>query len=139
MQMPPQPTLCKPAKEIVIDLPMPPSLNTLWRRGRNRQTGAIVHHLNATYKKWKQIADVECLRQRVGKGWHTIMGAFEAHMAINRKKLRKNADIDNRFKAVGDWAQQVGLIENDKNLQKLVIEFGEAPLGIRLTLKPFAL
>jgi hypothetical protein len=32
----------------------------------------------------------------------------------------------------------VGLIENDKNLEKLVIEFGEAPLGVRLTLRPLA-
>lgn len=130
------PTIGHNSGEIVIDLPMPPSMNGIWRRGRNKQTGQIVHHISATYRKWKKEASAELLRQRVGRRWHTIMGKFSVVLLLNRKKLRKNADIDNRYKAVSDWAQEVGVVDDDKNCIELLIKFGEAPMGVRVTFAP---
>jgi len=122
--------------EITIDLPMPPSVNRIWRRGRNKATGQIVHHITAVYRKWKQEASAELLRQRVGRRWHTIMSTFKLQLVINRQKLRKNADIDNRTKATLDWAQEVGVIDDDKRCIEILIKFGEAPLGVRVTFTP---
>lgn len=101
-------------------------MNRIWRRSRHST------YLDPKVKSWKALATAELLRQRVGKRWHTITGSFAVTMTICRKKLRKNADIDNRYKVLGDFAQDVGIIANDKNCIRLVIEFGEAPLGCRV-------
>jgi Holliday junction resolvase RusA-like endonuclease len=40
-------------------------------------------------------------------------GAFTADIIFNSKLRRKNMDLDNRIKAVFDWAQRVELITDD--------------------------
>ena len=116
---------------ISVDLPMPTSTNRIWRA--NTRTGKP--YLNPTYAKWKNAADVELLRQRVGKGWRQITGPFDVHLVVSVAK-RFKMDIDNRIKGVLDWAKNAGLILDDKYQNRVVLEWGDVPLGVRLTLTP---
>lgn len=122
-------------KRITLDLPLPPSTNTIWRRGKNRSTGKSVTYLNPTYKKWKEKADVELLRQRVGKRWRMITGPFDVILTLPLKK-RFKIDLDNRIKATLDWAKQAGLILEDKFQHTVLLRWGEAPMGARVELTP---
>jgi hypothetical protein len=45
------------------------------------------------------------------------------------------SDLSNRIKALEDWLQRAGLIENDKYCERLVAEWGRAPLGVRVRLR----
>ena len=93
--------------ETVMDLPMPPSTNEIWRRA-----GAKII-LSGAYNDWRKRADMAviangCWRERV-----KMPGKFSADIIFNSKLRRKNMDLDNRIKAVLDWAQRVELITND--------------------------
>jgi Holliday junction resolvase RusA-like endonuclease len=113
--------------ETVIDLPPPPSVNRLWRRG----TKGMV--LSPAYVAWRVQADKLALASGAFRGRVRIDGAFEAHVTLARGR---RGDLDNYgSKAVLDWAQSRELIENDKHCQRLVVEYGEAPHGCRLILR----
>lgn len=67
-----------------------------------------------------------------------ISGAFRAILVLDRAKFRKNSDLDNYPKGTLDFAQSMGLIENDKLCNGILIRWGtkeEAPLGARLVLR----
>ncbi|MCB1466552.1 MAG: RusA family crossover junction endodeoxyribonuclease [Rhizobiaceae bacterium] len=119
---------------ITIDLPLPTSTNRIWRQP-SRFSKSPRPYLNPTYEKWKREADGELMRQRPGKGWRTITGPFDVGLVVTLKK-RFKFDLDNRIKAVLDWCKDVGLIVDDKFSNRVVIEWGEVPLGVRLTLSP---
>jgi Holliday junction resolvase RusA-like endonuclease len=116
-------------KPIAVELPMPPSVNTIWRRGKGRT------YLNPTYAKWKSLADQHLMVQRVGKGWRTIEGWFDVVITLPEKK-RGKMDADNRAKAALDWSQQAGIVENDKWVNTLLIQWGDAPLGFKIEFTP---
>ena len=117
--------------ETVIDLPYPPSVNRLWRRGAEGM------FLSKEYVAWKKAADNLALATAVLRGRKRIDGAFEAHVVLARDQRGRNSDLDNHgSKAVLDWAQRVELIANDKHCERLVVEYGEAPHGCRLVLTP---
>lgn len=116
----------------VIDLPLPPSVNGIWR-SRRGHGGKPVFFLAPRYQTWKRAADNFFMAQkRIAK---PVAGEFIATITLNEKKLRKGSDIDNRVKAAMDWLQRSGLIENDKLARKLTVGFGVAPEGCRITLK----
>lgn len=117
------------SRPITVELPMPPSLNTIWRRGKGRT------YLNPTYVKWKQAADQHLMMQRVGKGWTTIQGWFDVVITLPAKK-RGKMDADNRAKAVLDWSQDAGIVENDKWVNTLLIQWGDAPMGFKIEFTP---
>lgn len=99
---------------VTISLPFPPSVNTIWRRGRGRT------YLNPKYKAWQKEADAMYAQQRAEKSIGTpVVGAFEVHLAFSEKKRRKGADLDNRIKVCLDQAQRLGLIENDSLAEKI--------------------
>jgi crossover junction endodeoxyribonuclease RusA len=115
--------------ECVIDLPFPPSTNEIWRRAGKR----II--LSATYRRWKTQADMAviangCWRRRV---W--MPGAFTADIIFNSKLRRKNMDLDNRIKAVLDWAQRVELITNDCLCEEVRARWMLIDRDCRLTLQ----
>ena len=119
---------------ITLDLPMPTSTNRIWRMP-SRFSKSRKPYLNPTYQKWKNESDGELMRQRPGKGWHTITGPFDVTLEVTKKK-RFKMDLDNRIKALLDWAKQVGLIVDDKYQNTVKIAWGDVPLGCRLTLAP---
>jgi Holliday junction resolvase RusA-like endonuclease len=112
----------------VIALPMPPSLNAIWRYGKGRA------FKSKRYVAWLRAADAEFMLHR--KEWRALKGHFRAAVVLNEKKRRSNADCDNRGKAVLDWLQRVGLIENDALCDGVTVEWGEAPEGCRVYVYP---
>ena len=112
--------------EIVIDLPFPPSTNRIWRVRGQRV------HRSAEYVQWCEAAD---MRVMAAKQYPKIKinGPFSADIAL--KPHRLGLDLDNRLKAVLDWAQSRSIIENDKHCRRLTAEWSEQVAECRLTLR----
>jgi Holliday junction resolvase RusA-like endonuclease len=89
-----------------IELPFPVSANRMWRRSGTRI------HLSEQYTKWKAEADGYFLQQK--KGLKPVKGNFLYHYTIDAKRRAVARDGDNRGKCLLDYAQRVGLIEDDK-------------------------
>ena len=113
-----------------VDLPFPPSANTIWRRGKGRT------YRSAKYKNWQQVASNMLLAQgRIRR----IDGKFTAYIKLNEDAGR--GDADNRVKVVLDLAQRCGLVADDKHCRRVTIEWVEAanaPEGCRLRLEEMA-
>jgi Holliday junction resolvase RusA-like endonuclease len=119
---------------ITLDLPLPPSLNKIWRPAIIRGKPALVKRTE--YEKWIEAATLLVRSQARGKGWMKITGPF---MVISRMSPngRGQKDLDNyTMKAILDLCQRTGVIENDKSNKAGGCLWGEAPLGIRVTLVP---
>lgn len=119
---------------IEIDLPLPTSTNRIWRRGHARSTGRTWTYLSKSYVTWKGKA-AEALKAQFPATPQTITGPFDVRLVITRAK-RYKLDLDNRIKACLDFCAQSGLIEDDKFQNRVVVEWGRAPMGARLTLTP---
>src|SRR5262245_9169230 len=91
----------------VVDLPMPPSLNHIWKYSRKRVRPSPI------YERWKEQADKHALMQRVHRGGRIIKGRFEAFVFYSERRFGQ-LDLDNLAKAPLDWAQSRALIANDK-------------------------
>jgi Holliday junction resolvase RusA-like endonuclease len=118
---------CPP--DIIIDLPTPPSVNRIWRANR---AGPNKVSISPEYKVWKKHADGMALSMAQFRGLKTIVGPFEAKIVL--KRIR--GDLDNRSKGVLDWLQSRGVIADDKFCERLVLEWGDAPTGCRVTVRP---
>ena len=115
--------------DIEIDLPLPPSVNRIWR---SQKAGKRRVSLAPEYAAWKKAADHLAIALGQVRHFKRINGGFEAHIILQRSR----GDIDNRVKAILDWAQSRELILDDSNCERLVVERGEAPHGCRLILRP---
>lgn len=119
--------------ECVMDLPFPPSTNRIWMQTRRGVA------LSEPYRIWKKEADMAviangCWRRRV-----RMPAAFTALLLLDQ--ARRAGDVDNRIKAVLDWAQRVELIANDKLCEEITARWvatAEAPRGARLILRSVA-
>lgn len=112
---------------IVLDLPMPPSVNRIWRANR---AGPNKVSKSPEYKRWLAHADQVALSMGQLRGVKAITGPFEALIIFNRQR----GDLDNRHKGVLDWLQSRSVILDDKYCERLVLEWGEAPHGCRVTI-----
>lgn len=121
------PFACPP--EIVLDLPMPPSVNRIWRANR---AGPNKVSRSSEYKSWLRHADSMTMAMAQFRGLKTIVGPFEAKIVLRRQR----GDLDNRAKGILDWLQSRGVIADDKFCERLVVEWGEAPAGCRVTVMP---
>lgn len=116
---------CPP--DIVLDLPVPPSVN------RTRKVDWRGH---SKYVAWRREADKHFLLvKRENKG-REITGQFEAIVTISGEHT--SIDLDNGVKALLDYARRLELVPDDspKYLRKLTVEWGKAQEGCRLTLRP---
>lgn len=112
----------------VIDLPLPPSANRIWKR---TATGMA---RSKAYRNWLKHADTLVMAMGSYRGAKTIHGKFDAQIDL---KSDLQGDPDNQVKAILDWAQSRMLITNDKNLRDMYLRSGRkdtAPCGVRLTL-----
>lgn len=66
------------------------------------------------------------------RGFKTIIGPFEVKIIIQRQR----GDLDNRAKGILDWLQSRAVVVDDKYCERLVMEWGEAPAGCRVTVTP---
>jgi len=101
--------------EIIIDLPWPPSTNSIWR-GAGRHV-----YRSKEYTAWIAQAHGEKLIQKIKKN---IKGKFEAFIVLNPPDKRQR-DIDNYHKAILDFAQASKMIENDRLCQKLTVVWSD--------------
>lgn len=117
---------------IVIDLPTPPSVNRIWRANR---AGPNKVSKSKEYVSWQRSADALAMSTGQFRGLKTIVGKFEAAIVLKRVP----GDLDNRTKGVLDWLQSRGVIVDDKFCEKLTVEWGDAPTGCRVTVRPLVL
>ena len=110
-----------------ISLPMPPSMNALWRSRRGGGGGRVRVYRDPRYTRWLRDAGVHWLQQRP-PGFETIPGPFEATIQLG--KLRLNADADNRIKPTLDALEQMGVVANDKFCRRITVERGFTHEGI---------
>lgn len=124
----------------IIDLPMPPSVNRIWRAakaGKRRVSRSVA------YRDWLLQADRLALATGALKRRPMITGRFIAQIVLPFEYIDDMGrdppfDVDNRTKGVLDWAQGRGLIANDRRCMLMTIRWGyhwEAPTGCRLTLQ----
>jgi Holliday junction resolvase RusA-like endonuclease len=114
--------------QITLDLPMPPSVNRIWRK---RRWGMM---RSEEYLTWMEEADVLVLSARAYPK-HKIGGAYEMDLLLN---VTHRGDGDNRIKAVGDWLESRDIVRNDVDCRKGSWEWVEperAPLGCRVTIR----
>lgn len=124
--MPQSATTTKP---VVVDCPVPPSLNRLWRFGKRRV------YRNAAYLEWQKEFWVAWLQIKP-KGYQPIADKFDAEILICPKRKR---DADNSAKSILDSAQAVGIFVNDSQARRVVQELvgkERAPLGCQLRIYP---
>jgi Holliday junction resolvase RusA-like endonuclease len=127
------PFACPPDQiEIVLDLPIPPSANRLWRfTGRQ-----VKPYPSPAYKAWIKNADAHTYGKMPKR---RITGAFT--IDINIAAGAKRRDGDNLIKAALDWAQSREIIRNDSDCRQgswAFVDAELAPLGCRLTLRSAA-
>lgn len=96
----------------VVDLPFPPSVNHIWRKGRSG------FHKSAKYKAWLEEAGKELLRQRPQK----ISGEYRIRFCLTPPDKRRR-DQDNYIKAVSDLLVQHGVIDDDSFAIETVIKW----------------
>lgn len=118
---------------IVIDLPFPPSVNSIWRG-----SGKHVYR-SEKYKDW--IADAwGCwLCQRATQKEKSIKGYYTLTVILNApdKRLR---DVGNYEKATSDFLEKIRVIQNDCLCCDQHLVWGDqddAPLGMRVILDQF--
>jgi Holliday junction resolvase RusA-like endonuclease len=111
---------------ITLDLPVPYSVN---------QTRRVNWAYIKRHKEWTADADALVMLEGQQKQ-KPIVGQFQALIILDETKCK--ADPDNIIKALFDYCRRLRLIENDspKYLRKFTVEYGEAPEGVRITLKP---
>jgi len=104
-------------------------------RPRVPGVGAVLGNSSPNVRAWICAADaqvflVKATGHKLAVG---IKGRYEAEYIFSRAALP--FDLSNRIKALEDWLQRVELIENDKYCERLVAEWGRAPLGVRVRLR----
>jgi crossover junction endodeoxyribonuclease RusA len=100
---------------LVLDLPLPPSVNHYWGQHGHRR---YVSKAGVAFKK--QVADY-VIEYRVPK----LGTARIAMTVVLFPKDRRKQDIDNRIKALWDALADAGVFDNDEQIDTLFIERGE--------------
>jgi Holliday junction resolvase RusA-like endonuclease len=116
----------------VLDLPPPPSVNRIWRNNGANSASAVSRA--PAYKAWIKDAGMAVLVDGFLRGRKTIAGPFTAMIEIRRGAVQ--GDLDNRVKALFDFAQSHLFIANDKNLEAYTVRWSDnTGRGVRLTLR----
>jgi hypothetical protein len=119
---------------VVLHLPMPPSVNAATRVGRNKVNGKPFVYSSREKQKFFADADALFMAQKRTIGF--VRGKFTYHLILNEKLRHGNADGDNRQKYAIDFAQRVGLIENDKLAEGGSWSWGPCEYGAMLSIHP---
>lgn len=106
---------------LTIDLPFPPSSNTMYRNFRGRMV------LSPKGREFKaQVADI------VAYGQYRIEGRLSMFISIASPTKRK-FDLDNRIKPIQDALQDAGVFDDDEQIDSLTIVRQEPVKGGRCT------
>ena len=103
---------------ISVTLPFPPSLNNLFVNvaGKGRRP-------SERYKSWQVVAQTESMVQRVRWPAQRISGPIEITITLQRD--RRRMDLDNGAKAVIDTLVKMNVIDDDRNVEKLTLQWGD--------------
>jgi Holliday junction resolvase RusA-like endonuclease len=118
--------------DIILDLPPPPSVNRT-----RRMDFSSLRVVNA----WKNVANAYVLAAK-GRAINplrlTKISRFELHIIMSEHHSK--IDLDNGLKALIDYLRKIELIEDDspKHMRRIIVEFGTAPMGCRVTVRPIA-
>lgn len=104
---------------LVLDLPLPPSVNHYWGQHGHRR---YVSKAGVAFKA--QVSDY-VVEYRVPK----LGTARLAMTVVLFPKDRRKQDIDNRIKALWDALADAGVFNNDEQIDTLFIERGEIKKG----------
>jgi crossover junction endodeoxyribonuclease RusA len=96
-------------------LPMPPSVNSLWRTSGNKV------YKSKKYKDWWAHAIWALASQGSAK---KITGRYKLSLYFKRPDNRRR-DLDNLFKAVSDALQAAGIVTDDCNCSWLEAQWVE--------------
>lgn len=134
-----------PPLECVMDLPFPPSVNRIWRTSRVDPLKRNNVYLSTEYRTWMRQANSAVLVNGTWRKRTAMPAEFKALILLDRAQRltsKGNAsDVDNRIKAVLDWAQRSELIANDALCEEVTARWAptaEAPHGCRLVLRSVA-
>src|SRR5262249_31667769 len=117
----------------VLDLPAPPSVN---------RTRKIDWKMAPKFKGWTQAADNLVLAAKSRSvnplGLRKVPGRFELRIVLS--EAHTGLDLDNGIKWTIDYLRRIDLIVDDspKYLRRLVVEWGAAPQGARITITELA-
>jgi hypothetical protein len=64
-----------------------------------------------------------------------FVDTFEVELQFSRPIKTRMGDLDNPIKPLLDWLQRVELIEDDKYCDRILAQWGEVPLGVRVRLR----
>jgi Holliday junction resolvase RusA-like endonuclease len=114
----------------VIQLDLPPAVSV--NRTRRVDFG------NRQSKEWVRRADamVHLAKCRPDNPLKLVpVSRFELRVVLNEKN---RLDLDNSLKLVIDFLRRINLIVDDspKHMRRIVVEMGEAPTGVRVTIIP---
>ena len=117
-----------PPADIVLDVPVPPSVN---------RTRKIDRAASRKVEAWEKAADSWLMwsgQFRKAKASGPV-DRFELTIILSEEKCR--LDCDNPIKSAIDYLRRLELIPNDdpKHMRKLTVLWGHAPEGARLILR----
>jgi Holliday junction resolvase RusA-like endonuclease len=117
------------AADIVLDLPPPPSVNKVRR---------VDWSSVRVVKAWQNVSNAYVLaaKGRANSPLRLVkVPRFELHIVMSEHHTK--IDLDNGLKALIDYLRKIELIEDDspKHMRRLVVEWGLAPHGCRVTVK----
>lgn len=115
---------------LILHLPFPPSVNEankFSRRGYypSKDKVDFFTHANALF-----------LAQKRALAGARVEGAFTYHIVLNRAQRGPLSDGDNLLKYPLDFAQKMGLIENDKLAEGGSWSWGDCEHGAMLSIHP---
>ena len=109
------PVFAPPGRRVVdsvtVLLPVPPSVNRIYRH--TKENGPV---RSEAYKAWIDGAGWRLQMQRPGR----VPGAYVLLLAVPRTS---RMDIDNAAKAVSDLLQRHGVIDNDRDAVRVLLEW----------------
>ena len=98
----------------MINLPYPPTLNTIWRHGKR-------HYKSKKYKAWIAEADLAIIQQKPVK----IKGKIHFQVLLGKPDKRKR-DLDNvGAKAILDRLVAHGIIEDDSLVESIFMAWAD--------------
>lgn len=114
--------------DMLLDLPAPISVNRMRRVDWKARKNAL---------SWREMADkfLEAAMTR-GEVQRARLARYELQITLSEQHCR--IDADNGLKLLIDYLRYAEIVLDDskKNLRRIVVEWGHAPAGCRVLIKP---